>query len=119
MPSSKCELHFYGGGPDLELLKTKAKNLLNVTVHGRVTNEQVLEILPNHHAHIQFSAFETFGIASLEARKAGIWAITRKNFGSSQFADEGTLFAENETELVSVMQRVIDTDKPGVNALRH
>ncbi len=116
LPSSKCELHFYGGGPDLESLKTKAKNLLNVKVHGRVTNKQVLGILPNHHAHIQFSAFETFGIATLEARKAGIWAITRKSFGSSQFADEGTLFADNETELISAMQRVIDTEKPGVNA---
>jgi len=116
LPSSKCELHFYGGGPDLEVLKSKAKNLINVGVHGRVTNEQVLGILPNHHAHIQFSAFETFGIATLEARKAGIWAITRKSFGSSQFADEGTLFAENETELIGAMQRVLDAEKPGVNA---
>jgi hypothetical protein len=116
LSSSQCELHFYGGGPDLELLKTKAKNLVNVQVHGRVTNEQVLEILPNHHAHIQFSAYETFGIATLEARKAGIWAITRNCFGSSPFADEGTLFAENEMELLKAMQDVLHMEKPSINA---
>lgn len=116
LPSSKCELHFYGGGPDLELLKAKAKNLVNVTVHGRVSNTRVLQVLPNHHAHIQFSAFETFGIATLEARKAGIWAISRKSFGSSQFADEGTIFAENETELTETLQRVLNAEKPGINA---
>lgn len=116
LPSSKCELHFYGGGPDLESLKAKAKNLLNVTVHGRVSNDRVLQVLPNHHAHIQFSAYETFGIATLEARKAGIWAITRASFGSSQFADEGTLFAENESELISAMQHVLDAEKPRTNA---
>ena len=57
-------------------MELAAKNQ-NVFVHGRVTNQKVLQLLPNFHAHIQFSAFESFGIATLEARKAGIWAISR------------------------------------------
>lgn len=118
LPSSKCELHFYGGGPDLELLKAKAKNLLNVTVHGRVSNETVLQVLPNHHAHIQFSAFETFGIATLEARKAGLWTISRRSFGSSEFADKGVVFAENEKELIDAMMRVLTLGKASKIALK-
>ncbi|MEL0109952.1 MAG: glycosyltransferase, partial [Cryomorphaceae bacterium] len=58
LPTSQCELHFYGGGPDLEELQALTKHDLNTTVHGRTTNEAVLHSLPNHHAHVQFSAYE-------------------------------------------------------------
>ena len=75
----------------------------------------VLHSLPNHHAHIQFSAYETFGIATLEARKAGLWAITKASFGSSSYADKGVLFAENEEQLLNAMRRVLEEEKPGVN----
>ena len=115
LPSSKCELHFYGGGPDLEQLSDLTKHDINITVHGRVTNEMVLRSLPNHHAHIQFSAYETFGIATLEARKAGLWAITRASFGSSAYADKGVLFAENEEQLLNAMRRILEEEKPGIN----
>jgi len=115
LPSSKCELHFYGGGPDLEKLRVLTKHDINITVHGRVTNEMVLHTLPNHHAHVQFSAYETFGIATLEARKAGLWAISRASFGSSAYADEGVLWAGNEEELLKAMRRILKLEKPGIN----
>lgn len=98
------ELHFYGGGPDLEALKEQSLDDPNVFVHGRIPNEEVLQRLPNHHTHIQFSAYETFGIAALEARKAGLWSISRSHFGASDFKDDQTLFAENEQELIETMQ---------------
>ena len=98
------ELHFYGGGPDLESLKEQSADDPNIFVHGRIPNEEVLQRLPNHHVHIQFSAYETFGIAALEARKAGLWSISRSHFGASDFKDDQTLFAENEEELVETMQ---------------
>jgi len=98
------ELHFYGGGPDLEALQKQSVDDPKVYVHGRIPNEEVLLRLPNHHAHIQFSAYETFGIAALEARKAGLWSISRRHFGASDFKDDQTLFAENEQELVKAMQ---------------
>jgi hypothetical protein len=115
LPSSQCELHFYGGGPDLEKLQVLTKHDLNITVHGRMTNEMVLHSLPNHHAHVQFSAYETFGIATLEARKAGLWAVSRASFGSSPYADEGVLWAENEEELLHTMRRILELEKPGIN----
>ena len=115
LPSSQCELHFYGGGPDLEKLQALTKHDLNITVHGRMTNEIVLHSLPNHHAHVQFSAYETFGIATLEARKAGLWAISRASFGSSSYADEGVLWAENEEELIKAMRQILELEKPDIN----
>ena len=113
LPSSQCELHFWRG-PDLEKLQALTKHDLNITVHGRITNETVLHSLPNHHAHVQFSTYETFGIATLEARKAGLWAISQTFFGSSAYADEGVLWAENEEELIKSMQDS-RTRKPDIN----
>ncbi|HCP41793.1 MAG TPA: hypothetical protein DIT65_08350 [Cryomorphaceae bacterium] len=118
LPSSRYELHFYGDGPDFEELKELTKHHINVTLHGRVSNEIVLQALPNHHAHIQFSAYETFGIATLEARKAGLWAISRAAFGSSFYADKGVLWAENEEELLDTMQKVIEQEKPKINPFK-
>ena len=115
LPSLSCELHFFGGGPDLEALKALCKKSKNVFVHGRVTNQEVLQLLPNFHAHIQFSAFETFGIATLEARKAGIWAISRLSFGCSDYADEGVLMAESVAELTQKLSEVIALRKPAIN----
>ncbi len=115
LPSLSCELHFYGGGPDLDALKELCKKAKNVFVHGRVTNQEVLQLLPNFHAHIQFSAFETFGIATLEARKAGIWAISRSSFGCSDYADEGVLMAESVAELIQKLSEVIALRKPAIN----
>ena len=65
--------------------------------------------------HIQFSAFETFGIATLEARKAGIWAISRLSFGCSDYADEGVLMAESVEELTQKLAEVIALRKPAIN----
>jgi hypothetical protein len=75
----------------------------------------VLHSLPNHHAHVQFSAYETFGIATLEARKAGLWAISRASFGSSAYADKGVLWAENEEELLKAMRQILELEKPDIN----
>jgi glycosyltransferase involved in cell wall biosynthesis len=108
MPRMRSELHFYGGGPDLERLQALAKHTPNVHVHGRITNDQVLEILPAHHAHILFSKFETFGITTLEARKAGLWAITGPDFGSASYADDYTRFASDSTSLLSAMQAILE-----------
>lgn len=109
------ELHFYGGGPDLETLRQQSVNDPKVHVHGRIPNEEVLLRLPNHHVHIQYSAYETFGIAALEARKAGLWSISRRHFGASDFKDDKTLFAENGHELVETMQFALSSPPANPN----
>ena len=110
-----CELHFYGDGPDFQSLRKDALTIQNVFAHGRKTNDDILELLHKHHVHIQYSIFETFGIATLEARKSGLWAISRRSFGSSEYADHGVKFAEHDSELLLRMREVIKLSKPGPN----
>lgn len=115
MPRMQCELHFYGGGPDLETLRERASRVPNVFVHGRLTNQQVLEVLPSHHAHVLFSSYETFGVTTLEARKAGLWAISKADFGSSSYADDHTLLVANTSELLEAMNTVLKKEPASKN----
>lgn len=113
LPQAQSELHFYGGGPDMDELRNMCAPYSNVFVHGRATNQVILSALPTYDIHVQFSTYETFGIATLEARRAGLWCISRKEFGSSDYADQGIHFAENEQELVENMRKLLDQEKPG------
>ena len=103
----KAELHFYGGGPDLELLEVMASRHPNVYVHGRISNDEVLAVLPTHKAHVLFSEYETFGITTIEARKAGIWAISRPIFGASTLKDSCTVMVNTTNELVDSFERIL------------
>lgn len=103
---TQFELHFYGGGPDLEVLRIRTAHLAQVYVHGRKTNEEILQALPSHDALILFSRYETFGITVFEARTAGLWAITRNTFGGAPWFDKGCLYANDDSELLEKMNAV-------------
>ena len=115
LPRMQAELHFIGGGPDFDRLAAQAKYDTNVYLHGRKTHEEVLSMLPNYDVHVLFSAYETFGITTLEARKAGLWSILRKKFGASYLADNGCKYAETEEELAAEMGALLHAESPGRN----
>ena len=105
---AKAELHFYGGGPDLGLLESLSSRLPNVYVHGRISNDEVLLMLPSHKAHVLFSEYETFGVTTIEARKAGIWAISRPIFGASVLKDSCTIMVNNTEELTDSFKQILE-----------
>ena len=111
LPQGQAELHFYGGGPDLERLKAFVRTLPNVWVHGRKTNEEILKLLPNHNALILHSNYETFGIAVFEARTAGLWAISKSTFGGAPWYDEEVLLADTQEALKEQMKSLINAEK--------
>jgi glycogen synthase len=111
LPQAKAELHFYGGGPDLERLQGLARTLPNVWVHGRKTNEEILNLLPNHDALILHSHYETFGITVFEARTAGLWAISKSSFGGAPWYDDGVLIADTQETLNDQMKSLIRAEK--------
>ena len=111
LPQAQAELHFYGGGPDLERLQGLARTLPNVWVHGRKTNEEVLQLLPNHDALVLHSHYETFGITVFEARTAGLWAISKSSFGGAPWYDDGVLIADTKEALVDQMKSLIQSKK--------
>lgn len=114
LPQGQAELHFYGGGPDLERLKAFVRTLPNVWVHGRKTNEEILKLLPNHNALILHSNYETFGIAVFEARTAGLWAISKSTFGGAPWYDEEVLLADTQEALKEQMKSLIHAEKASV-----
>jgi len=111
LPQAQAELHFYGGGPDLERLQGLVRTLPNVWVHGRKTNEEVLQLLPNHDALILHSHYETFGITVFEARTAGLWAISKSTFGGAPWYDEGVLMADTQEALKDQMKSLFRAEK--------
>lgn len=111
LPQGQAELHFYGGGPDLERLKALVRTSPNVWVHGRKTNEEILQLLPNHNALILHSNYETFGISVFEARTAGLWAISKSTFGGAPWYDEEVLLADTREALKEQMKSLIYAEK--------
>lgn len=103
LPQMQFELHFYGGGPDESALAQMIKGRSNVFLHGRKSNPEILEILPQHHALLLFSAYETFGITVFEARRAGLWAIAKNSFGGAPFFDEKCITVESIEDLKNAL----------------
>jgi len=111
LPQAQAELHFYGGGPDVERLQGMARTLPNVWVHGRKTNQEILKVLPNHDALILHSHYETFGITVFEARTAGLWAISKSTFGGAAWYDKGVLIADTYEALKEQMKSLLKAEK--------
>ena len=106
LPKMQFELHFYGGGPDEWALAQMIKGRSNVFFHGRKSNAEILEILPQHDALLLFSAYETFGITVFEARQAGLWTISKKDFGGSSHYDDGCLVVDSYDDLSSAIHSI-------------
>ena len=106
LPQMQFELHFYGGGPDEAALAQMIKGRSNVYLHGRKSNPEILEILPQHHGLVLFSTYETFGITVFEARQAGLWTISKKDFGGSAHYDDGCLVVDSCDDLSSAIQSI-------------
>ena len=103
LPQMQFELHFYGGGPDESALAQMIKGRSNVYLHGRKSNPEILEILPQHHALVLFSAYETFGVTVFEARQAGLWTISKKDFGGSAHYDDGCIVINSLEDLRNIL----------------
>ena len=103
LPQMQFELHFYGGGPDEAALAQMIKGRSNVYLHGRKSNPEILEILPQHHALVLFSAYETFGVTVFEARQAGLWTISKKDFGGSAHYDDGCIVINSLEDLRNIL----------------
>ncbi|MBL6659593.1 MAG: glycosyltransferase [Cryomorphaceae bacterium] len=112
LPSMQFELHFYGGGPDESALSQMVKNHSNVFIHGRKSNAEILDLLPQHHALVLYSAYETFGITVLEARQAGLWAIVKSEFGCAPFYDEGCIIVTSDEALHTALEKVRELPRP-------
>ncbi len=87
-----------------------------VTLLGRLERPQILEVLHSSHLYVAPAEMESFGIAALEARCAGLPVVASSRGGVGEFVAHGVdgLLASSDREMVAAMLQLL-TDP----SLRH
>jgi glycosyltransferase involved in cell wall biosynthesis len=79
-----------GDGPLLKRAKSLAiKKGLNIEFKGRLKPAQIREEFAQSDIFLQASVHESFGIAALEARTAGLAVLARRGTGTASFIVNG------------------------------
>ncbi len=79
-----------GNGPLLSKAKRYAdKHGISVEFPGRLDHSQLLDIYQESDVFLQSSIRESFGIAALEARAAGLAVVAREGTGTASFIANG------------------------------
>lgn len=100
-----------GGGPMLDRARAfAADHGLDgvVTFTGRLPREGVRDVLGRSDVYLQPSIRESFGLAALEARAAGLAVVVHADSGSTQFVHDGVegLVARDDTGMVAAVVRL-------------
>lgn len=89
-PSTRLELTVIGDGPDRGRAERFAlKHDLAVTFTGRLDRAGIREIFRRTDVYVQPSIKESFGLAALEARCAGLPLVIHADSGTTQFVTDG------------------------------
>ena len=75
---------------------------------GRLDRAEILEVFANTDLFLQPSVKESFGLAALEARSAGLPIIARSQTGTTQFVHDGVegLLADSDAGMAQAIMRV-------------
>lgn len=100
-----------GSGPMLERARRAAARAGisdAVTFTGRLDREGVREVVQRSDVYVQPSVKESFGLAALEARTAGLPVVVRTQSGSTQFIRSGVegLVADDDAAMVAALARL-------------
>lgn len=77
-----------------------------ITLTGRLPHTRIRAYFASSDVFVQASVRESFGIAALEARTAGLAIVSRSQAGSSDFVTDGIegLLADDDAGLVAALQ---------------
>ncbi|MSZ58062.1 MAG: glycosyltransferase [Actinobacteria bacterium] len=80
----------------------------SVSFLGRLDRAEILEVFANTDIVLQPSVKESFGLAALEARSAGLPIIARSQTGTTQFVHDGVegLLADSDAGMAQAIMRV-------------
>ncbi len=99
----RISLDVVGDGPQRARLERLARGALGgrVRMHGRVTREEIRALFAQADAFVLPSERESFGIAALEARCAGLPVIALRDTGVADFIEHrrSGLLGRNDAEL--------------------
>lgn len=88
----RLRLVMAGDGPQLPLVRrvVAARGVGSwVDLPGRVTREQARDLLHTSHVYVAPADLESFGIAALEARAAGLPVVAKRSGGVGEFVRSG------------------------------
>lgn len=115
----KVRLLIIGDGPDLPQLEkfVRQNGLTNVVqMVGRRKREEIREIYASADVFLAPANLESFGIAALEARCAGLPVIAKQQTGIREFVqhEQEGLLAKDDRDMTAQMRRIVLDDE-----LRH
>lgn len=107
-PQVRLEATVVGDGPERRRLERYlAQHGLDrrVRLPGRLTHEQILDVFAHSDAFVQPSVKESFGLAALEARTAGLPVVARSQTGITEFVTDGVegLLADDDAGLADAL----------------
>lgn len=120
----RLKVKIVGEGPDREKMeKWIARYGLEQTVEllGYQTREQIGKIFSRADIFVQPTIWESFGIAALEARSAGLPVVARREGGIREFVCHGKegLLAETDGEMVDHLVRLVTDSGQRLSIARH
>jgi len=114
------KLNIVGSGPLEHELKSQARGLSNVKFWGRLSEDQLKDLIANSRA-LLFPGYEDFGIVPVEAMAAGLPVIAYGQGGVTETVtqDFGLLFPEQSVDSLVDAIRHFDWKKIDTRALKN
>jgi len=114
-PSRRISLEIFGEGPDRGRLErfVAAKDLGDwVSLPGRVAREDLRERYAASDIFVAPAPLESFGIAALEARTAGLPVVGRRGSGVQEFVRDGLngALAATDEAMAETLARLVTDD---------
>ena len=98
-----------GDGPERgRVEKYIGEHSLDVELPGRLTHDQIRDLYASADMFVQPSVKESFGLAALEARTAGLPIVARSETGITEFVSEGVegLLVGSDEEMAGAVARL-------------
>ena len=112
--------HVVGDGPLRQRAEAYArKHRLNVVFTGRLDRTGIKEVFSHSDVFVQPSVKESFGIAALEARAAGLLVLARSEAGTSSFIEQGVsgFMVNSDREMIGKLFHLA-ANMPEVEAIK-
>lgn len=112
-PSTRLHLDVIGEGPERSSLERYiARHGLGdvVSLVGRRTREEIRDAYARADVFVAPANLESFGIAALEARCAGVPVVAKAATGIHEFVEHGRegLLAHGDADMVDQLERLVD-----------
>lgn len=109
--STRVSLSIVGDGPERRRAEAFIREhglAADVSLLGRLDHEGIGEVFANADLYVQPSVRESFGLAALEARCAGLPVIARSQTGTTQFIHDGIegLIVDSDAQMAQAIMRV-------------